>query len=98
MVAREHADDAANGCVDETGTAKSGSKTAGVKRQDNGHRGKIENCINHVALAYSAAGFNCLLDARLSLPCEWTDDAVRRKTTASRTRSNSKPSRRSLWI
>jgi SRSO17 transposase len=98
MVAREHADEAAIGCVDETGTAKSGSETAGVKRQYNGNRGKIENCVNHVALAYSTAGFDCLLDARLYLPREWADDAVRRKKVASRTRSNSKPSRRSPWI
>ncbi|MEO2014345.1 MAG: transposase, partial [Fuerstiella sp.] len=42
------------GCIDETGTAKSGRETAGVKRQYNGNRGKIENCINNVALPYSA--------------------------------------------
>ena len=58
------------GCIDETGTAKSGRETAGVKRQYNGNRGKIENCINNVALAYSVPGFDCLLDARLYLPCE----------------------------
>ena len=98
LVAREHADEAAIGCVDETGTAKSGSETAGVKRQYNGNRGKIENCIHHVALAYSAPGFDCLLDSGLYLPREWADDAERRKNVASRTRSNSKPNRRSRWI
>ena len=49
LVAREQADGAAIGCVDETGTAKSGSETVGVKRQYNRNRGKIENCINNVA-------------------------------------------------
>jgi SRSO17 transposase len=68
IVARDHADPDAIGCVDETGTTKSGDQTAGVKRQYNGNRGKIENCVNNVALAYSAAGFDCLLDARLYLP------------------------------
>ena len=77
MIASEHADEEAIGCVDETGTAKSGSETAGVKRQYNGNRGKIENGINNVALAYSAPVFNCLLNARLYLPREWADDAVR---------------------
>lgn len=68
FIASDHAHAEAIGCIDETGTAKSGTQTAGVKRQYNGNRGKIENCVNHVALAYSAPGFDCLLDARLSLP------------------------------
>jgi DDE superfamily endonuclease len=39
IVASEHADPEAIGCIDETGTAQSGSETAGVKRQYNGgHR------------------------------------------------------------
>jgi len=85
IVAREHAHPEAIGCIDETGTAKSGSETAGVKRQYNGNRGKIENCVNSVALAYSTPGFACLLDAQLYLPREWTDDPVRRKKTTLRT-------------
>jgi SRSO17 transposase len=80
-IATEHAHLEAIGCVDETGTTKSGSQTVGVKRQYNGNRGKIENCVNHVALSYSAPGFNVLLDARLYLPQDWADDPVRRKKT-----------------
>jgi SRSO17 transposase len=95
MIAAEHASDEAIGCIDETGTAKSGSHTAGVKRQYNGNRGKVENCVNHVALAYSAPGFDCLLDARLYLPREWTDDPDRRKKVTSRRASLSRPSPRS---
>lgn len=54
LVAKEHYHPEAIGCLDETGTAKSGKHTAGVKRQYNGNRGKVENCVNSVALAYSA--------------------------------------------
>ncbi len=97
MVANEHAGPEAIGCIDETGTAKSGRHTAGVKRQYNGNRGKVENCVNHVALAYSAPGFDCLLDAQLYLPKEWADDPERRKKTTFPTRLSSRPSRRSRW-
>ena len=81
IVATGHASPEAIGCIDETGTAKSGNQTAGVKHQYNGNRGKIENCVNNVVLAYSAPGFNCLLDARLYLPKDWTEDQERRKKT-----------------
>jgi SRSO17 transposase len=98
MVAAEHAHPDAVGCIDETGTAKSGNETAGVKRQYNGNRGKVENCINNVALAYSTPGFDCLLDARLYLPKEWAEDPARRKKTTSPTTSSSRQNRKSRWI
>jgi SRSO17 transposase len=98
IVAMEHAHPDAIGTIDETGTAKSGRETAGVKRQYNGNRGKIENCINNVALGYSVPGFNCLLDARLYLPEEWASDPARRKKHTSLTMSYSRPSHRSRWI
>ena len=69
----------------------------GVKRQYNGNRGKVENCVNNVALAYSTPGFACLLDARLYLPKEWTEDPARRKKTIFLTMWSSKPNRRSRW-
>ena len=97
MIANQHASPEAIGCIDETGVAKSGRHTAGVKRQYNGNRGKIENCVNHVALAYSVPGFDCLLDAQLYLPKEWTDDPVRRKKTTFPTTLSSRPSHRSRW-
>lgn len=97
IVATEHAHADAIGCIDETGTAKSGPETAGVKRQYNGHRGKIENCVNNVALADSAPGFDCLLDARLYLPEEWAGDAARRKKSTSLMTSSFKPSHRLRW-
>jgi SRSO17 transposase len=97
IVAAEHAHAEAIGCVDETGMVKSGRETAGVKRQYNGNRGKVENCVNHVALAYSAPGFDCLLDARLYLPEDWAQDPARRKKRTCRTTSSSKRSHRSRW-
>lgn len=57
IVATEHAHADAIGCVDETGMVKSGRETAGVKRQYQGDLGKVNHCINYVALAYSAPGF-----------------------------------------
>lgn len=98
LVAREHADPEAIGVIDETGTTKSGRHTAGVKWQYNGNRGKIENCVNSVALSYGSEQFHCLLDARLYLPKEWAHDPVRRKKTTSPTRSSFRPSRRSRSI
>jgi SRSO17 transposase len=97
IVATEHTHPDAIGCVDETGITKSGKDTAGVKRQYNGNRGKIENCINNVAIAYSAPGFDCLLDARLYLPKEWTEDSVQRKKTIYPTTLSSKPSLKLRW-
>jgi SRSO17 transposase len=97
IIATEHAHCGAIGCIDETGTAKSGNHTAGVKRQYNGNRGKIENCINNVAIAISQPGFHCLLDAQLFLPEEWADDPERRKKTTFPKTWFSKPSLRSHW-
>ena len=97
IIATEHGHPEAIGCVDETGTAKSGRHTAGVKRQYNGNRGKIENCINNVALSYSAPGFSCLLDARLYLPEEWSDDPARRKKTTYPTTLTSERSHKLHW-
>ena len=99
LVAAEHGDPEALGVIDETGTTKSGRHTAGVKRQYNGNRGKIENCVNAVALSYASADFHCLLDARLYLPEEWARDPARRKKTTFPMRSSFRRSRRSpsIW-
>lgn len=97
IIAIEHSHPMAIGCIDETGIAKSGRHTAGVKRQYNGNRGKIENCVNNVALAYSAPGFACLLDAQLYLPKEWAEDSVRRKKTTYLTTFHSKRNHKLHW-
>jgi len=79
IIARDHAYEEAIGTVDESGTAKSGSHTAGVGRQYNGNRGKLENCTVGVHLGYSTPGFQTIIDSRLYLPEDWANDPVRRK-------------------
>jgi len=97
LIATEHAHPEGIGTIDETGTTKSGNHTCGVKRQYNGNRGKVENCVNNVGIAYTKPGFSCLVDAQLYLPQEWADDPARRKKLRFPTKSPSKPNRRSLW-
>jgi SRSO17 transposase len=97
LVAREHAHAEAIGCLDESGTAKSGSHTAGAARQWLGSCGKVDNGVVGVHLSYSSPGFQCLLDSEVYLPQDWVDDPERRKKATSPTRSCSVPSRRSLW-
>lgn len=79
IVAREHDCCDAIGVIDETGTAKSGSHTVGVKRQYNGNRGKIENAVVSVAASFATRTFQCLIAAQMYLPKEWDDDKARRK-------------------
>jgi SRSO17 transposase len=79
LVAREHAHAEAIGCIDESGTAKSGVETVGVARQWLGSCGKVDNGVVGVHLSYSAPGFPCLLDSEVYLSQEWAADAVRRK-------------------
>src|SRR5271155_54397 len=97
LVAREHAHPEAIGCLDESGTAKSGSHTAGAARQWLGSCGKVDNGVVGVHLSYSSPGFQCLLDSAVYLPKDWADDPLRRKKTTSPTRWCFAPSRKSLW-
>ena len=83
IVVRDHGHPEAIGLIDESGIGKSGACTAGVGRQYNGNRGKIENCVVAVHLGYSAPGFQTLLDTRLYLPKDWANDPLRRKKTIS---------------
>jgi SRSO17 transposase len=97
LVASEHAHEEAIGCIDESGTAKSGEHTVGAARQWLGSLGKVENGVVGVHLSYCAPGFQCLLDSEVYLPQDWADDSVRRKKVTSLTKSCSVPSRRSPW-
>ena len=97
IVASDHAHPEAIGCVDESGTAKSGQGTVGVGRQYNGNRGKVDNCVVGVHLGYAAPGFQVLLDSALYLPEAFAGDAARRKKLTSPTKSPFAPSRRSPW-
>ncbi len=97
LVAREHAHPQAIGCLDESGTAKSGCHTTGAARQWLGSRGKVDNGVVGVHLSYCAPGFQCLLDSELYLTAEWAADDARRKKTTSPKRSCFVRSRRSAW-
>lgn len=97
IVVTDHAHGDAIGCVDESGTAKSGRETVGVGRQYNGNRGKVDNCVVGVHLSYWAPGFQVLLDSAVYLPDEFAGDPARRKKRTSRRRSSSAPNHRSPW-
>jgi len=77
MVVREDSGPNAVGIIDETSDVKQGNKTPGVKRQWCGTRGKKENCIVTVHLAYATGDFHCLLDGDLFLPEDWSEDRDR---------------------
>ena len=94
LVAREHRHAEAIGCIDESGTAKSGEQTVGAARQWLGSCGKVDNGVVGVHLSYSAPGFQCLLDSEVYLPKEWAADQERRKKTTSPTMWCFAPSRR----
>ena len=64
--------------IDETGFLKTGTKSAGVKRQYSGTAGRIENCQVGVFLAYASRHGRAFLDRELYLPQEWAEDIVRR--------------------
>lgn len=97
IVARDHAHPEAIGCVDESGTSKSGRQTVGVGRQYNGNLGKIDNCVVGVHLSYAAPGFQVLLDSEVYLQKEFANDAARRKKTMFPRRFPFAPSRKSPW-
>ena len=63
--------------LDETGFPKKGTKSVGVARQYCGTLGKVGNCQLGVFLAYVSDRGHGLIDARLYLPHEWTEDTVR---------------------
>lgn len=64
--------------IDESGFAKKGRKSVGVARQWNGRQGKVDNAQVGVFAALSNGQGGCsLVDTRLYLPEEWTEDAKR---------------------
>jgi SRSO17 transposase len=63
--------------VDEGSFLKCGTKSVGVARQYLGCVGKIANGQVAVYLAYASAHGHTLLDTRLYLPEEWTNDPER---------------------
>lgn len=79
IVARDHPDPKGIGIVDDSGHAKSGTKTPGVQRQYCGRLGKTANCVVTVHLAFSSydTRFRTMLDTELFLPQSWNDDRER---------------------
>lgn len=63
--------------VDETGFPKQGDQSVGVAHQYCGTLGKVANCQVGVFLAYVSERGHALIDKRLFLPKEWTDDPDR---------------------
>ncbi len=62
---------------DESGFSKKGDKSVGVARQWNGRLGKIDNCQVGVFTALARQDRVTLIDTRLFLPEEWTNDKER---------------------
>lgn len=63
--------------IDESAFAKKGEQSVGVARQWNGRLGKQDNCQVGVFGALGRKDRVTVIDARLYLPKEWTDDPRR---------------------
>src|SRR5437867_5628829 len=62
---------------DPSGFAKSGRESVGVARQWCGRLGKVDNCQVALYVGYVSRKGHTLVDLRLSLPKEWTQDKAR---------------------
>jgi len=65
--------------IDESAFAKKGNESAGVARQWDGRRGKVDNCQIGVFATLGAGAHEALIDARLYLPHVWAKDTARCK-------------------
>lgn len=63
--------------IDESAFAKQGKKSVGVARQWNGRLGKVDNSQVGVFAVLTNGCRSSLVDHRLYLPTEWTDDPER---------------------
>ena len=63
--------------IDESGFSKKGKMSVGVARQWNGREGKTDNCQVGVYAALSDGVHASIVDFRLYLPKEWTEDQER---------------------
>jgi len=64
---------------DPSAFAKSGKQSVGVARQWCGRLGKVENCQVAVYMGYVSAEEHALVDTRLYMPKDWTQDKARRE-------------------
>lgn len=63
--------------LDESAFAKKGEKSVGVARQWSGRLGKVDNCQVAVYACLAKGQSSTLIDTRLYLPKEWTNDPAR---------------------
>lgn len=66
---------------DTSGFPKKGQESCGVKRQYCGRLGKVDNCQVGVFLGYVCRYGHTLIDHRLFLPKEWSENGDRREKT-----------------
>jgi SRSO17 transposase len=80
--ADRHLGGATDSCLllDESSFQKKGEKSVGVARQWSGRLGKVDNCQVAVFAALARGSSSTLIDTRLYLPKEWTQDLARCKT------------------
>ncbi len=70
-------DESAAILIDESGIPKKGKKSVGVSRQWIGSLGKTDNGQVGVFSALSNGNRSCLINTKLYLPKEWTNDKKR---------------------
>jgi len=64
---------------DPSAFPKSGQESVGVARQWCGRLGKVDNCQVSICMGYVSSKEHALVDMRLFLPKEWTQDQQRRQ-------------------
>ena len=64
---------------DPSAFAKQGKQSVGVARQWSGRQGKIDNCQVAIYMGYVSRSNHALVNTRLYLPKEWTQDRKRIK-------------------
>lgn len=79
QIARDLADPGGVLVFDPSAFPKSGRESVGVARQWCGRLGKVDNCQVAVYLGYVSRHEHGLVDTRLYLPREWTNDKARMK-------------------
>lgn len=79
QVGRELGDDDGVIVFDPSGFPKSGQESVGTARQWCGRLGKVDNCQVAIYMGYASCREHALVDMRLYLPREWTQDTKRRK-------------------
>src|ERR1044071_2708573 len=77
--ADRHLGGSADSCLllDESAFAKKGDQSVGVARQWSGRLGKVDNCQVAVFACLTQGTSSTLIDTRLYLPKEWTQDPRR---------------------